>query len=301
MGFYIPKVLQSKNNWVLWRMEPDKNGKQKKVPYNAKNGQRASTADRSTWASYAECRAMEDPGGYDGVGYVFDGSGLIFIDIDNCIDKAGNISEYAEKIISSLPETYIEYSQSGRGLHIVCFGNIDKGYRRDDVEIYSTGRYMAFTGDVLTAAEPAAADAEITEIIKKTMKPGEEARERKKEGNEGKLFRIDDEIIRRAEAGGNREVFKILFYDGDWKRIYKSQSEADMRLTSIIFFYSRDREQTKRIFRASALGKREKAKRNDYLEGLIDAVQPNMPEEGHCYQRRAKSRRQKKIIRRLWE
>jgi primase-polymerase (primpol)-like protein len=49
-----------------------------------------------------------------------------------------------------LPETYVEFSPSGRGLHVWGFGSLNRGRRfvRDGmkVEVYGDGRYLTVTG-----------------------------------------------------------------------------------------------------------------------------------------------------------
>jgi hypothetical protein len=59
-------------------------------------------------------------------------------------------------------------------------------------------------------------------------------------------------------------LFKEL-YLGHWEGRYLSQSEADQALANIIAFYTDNRTQCARIFHDSALGKRKKAHRQNYL------------------------------------
>ena len=46
--------------------------------------------------------------------------------------------------------------------------------------------------------------------------------------------------------------------------------EADFALVDILAFYSHNKAQIARIFRASALGQRDKAKRNDYVNYMLN-------------------------------
>jgi primase-polymerase (primpol)-like protein len=52
--------------------------------------------------------------------------------------------------------------------------------------------------------------------------------------------------------------------------LYQSQSEADFALVDIVAFYTQNRKQIARIFRLSALGKRDKAKRDRYIEYMVE-------------------------------
>lgn len=81
--------------WVLWKSDPiyaagepkvDGEGKPRfgKVPYNAKNDQRANTTDPSTWASFDEVVARFYEGDFDGLGFVlgYEETGRNFAGVD---------------------------------------------------------------------------------------------------------------------------------------------------------------------------------------------------------------------------
>jgi putative DNA primase/helicase len=121
----IPHELKGISNWVLWKYEPPKkpDGKWQKVPYQP-NGYKASTTNRHTWSTFETCRAVYEQGGYDGVGFVFDGkvgpdgTCLVGIDLDRCIDKR-KIQHFALERIKRLG-TYTELSVSSTGLHLIA-------------------------------------------------------------------------------------------------------------------------------------------------------------------------------------
>ncbi|MDR3022236.1 MAG: hypothetical protein LBU60_06165 [Clostridiales bacterium] len=77
------------------------------------------------------------------------------MDLDKCIDTStSNITnQKAQQMLSLLPNTYTEKSVSGRGIHILCKGNLPKDcYHRNDkdgIEIYDTNRFICMTGDLL--------------------------------------------------------------------------------------------------------------------------------------------------------
>ena len=98
----FPPELTSRPQWVCWRLEPDKNGgKDRKVPYDPKTSQRASSTNPNTWAAYDVAFAAYEQYLYSGVGFVFTGeSGIIGIDIDHCRDTAsGALNETATAIL----------------------------------------------------------------------------------------------------------------------------------------------------------------------------------------------------------
>jgi hypothetical protein len=140
----------------MWRYVL-KAGKPKpdKVPFQT-NGRPAKTNDNSTWTTFEACHAAYDHGGFDGIGFVFDGDigddELCYVgaDFDRCIEN-GKLVEPARSRIASL-QTYTEISVSGTGVH--CILRAKPGttiaHKRAEsghsVEIYSGGRFFTFTG-----------------------------------------------------------------------------------------------------------------------------------------------------------
>lgn len=270
MGYYVPNTLKRAKAWILWKLEDGK-----KKPYSANYNGLASTTKAHTWAYYSKAAQKLEYTGeeYNGLGFVFTpGSGLVFIDLDHCIDEWGELSPFAEEVLALFPETYTEYSQSETGLHIVCRGSVPRAYKSDLIEIYSSGRYMAFTGNAHTQAEPAEAQAALDQLIKRYNLQAEP--ERAPALLSTPITADDKEIIARAERGGNGAAFAEL-WAGNWSA-YKSQSEADLRLISILLYYSGNLEQVERLFLASGLGERQKAQQGEYLRRTIQKAAENM-------------------------
>ena len=111
------------------------------------SGRPASSTDRSTWCSYRQAKASKVGAG---VGFVLDGDGIVCLDIDHCIDEAGSVAAWAQRILDRVPATYVEVSPSGSGLHVFGFGDVAHGRRvrveGGTVEVYGWGRYIAVTG-----------------------------------------------------------------------------------------------------------------------------------------------------------
>jgi hypothetical protein len=148
----FPAELKALPNWVLWRYLPPKStsGKWRKVPFQS-NGKPSDTTDRSTWSPFDECCAAYAQGGFDGIGFVFDGAigadGLCYcgVDFDACV-LDGTVHSLALARMKGL-NTYTELSVSGTGLHcIVRAKPLDRIVKFDGVEIYSKARYFTFTG-----------------------------------------------------------------------------------------------------------------------------------------------------------
>jgi putative DNA primase/helicase len=152
----FPPELTCQPNWVVWRyLPPTREGaKYRKVPYQP-NGKPASTTDRTTWSSFDACRNAYASGGYDGLGYVFDGEvgedGFCYVgvDFDSCIlDSEGRqqVHSVALERIKRL-ETYTERSVSGTGFHCIARAKpLDSAAIYGGVEVYCIARYFTFTG-----------------------------------------------------------------------------------------------------------------------------------------------------------
>ena len=90
----LPEAMKALPNWLVWRLEPAKDGsKPRKAPYSPKGGH-AKTNDPSTWCSYPEAVKAVSGGKYSGIGFVFTGTPFIGVDIDGII-KDGTIDPRA--------------------------------------------------------------------------------------------------------------------------------------------------------------------------------------------------------------
>lgn len=143
----IPQELQARRQWVIWR-EEDRGGKKPtKVPYCAMfPGQKASSSNPNTWASFEEAYAAYQLQGASGIGFVFSENDP-YVGID--IDDPAKVEE-----IRSLFYTYAERSWSGRGIHLIAQGSLKgKGMNSaSGVEVYDRGRYFVVTGEKLEDA-----------------------------------------------------------------------------------------------------------------------------------------------------
>ena len=110
-----------------------------------------SVTDQSHWSTFADA-ISSDVG--DGVGFVLNGDGIVCLDLDDCVVD-GVPTEAAQKFLYEFPGAYVEFSPSGRGLHVWGRGFMDRGRRFTldglKVEAYPDGRYITVTGNVYRA------------------------------------------------------------------------------------------------------------------------------------------------------
>lgn len=143
----IPPELIALPRWLLWSYTLV-GDKWTKVPFQS-NGRKASTTNAGTWGSFTDVMAASRS--YDGLGFVFNGDGLVGIDLDHVIDDSGMWSDTAQDILDMVPG-YAEVSPSGTGLHIITRAdNTGTGKAKNGIEVYSTGRYFTFTGSVISS------------------------------------------------------------------------------------------------------------------------------------------------------
>ena len=254
----IPDNLKRLARWLLWRAE-QRNGKLTKVPCRA-DGTRASSTDPSTWMAFEQAAAVFERGGFSGIGFVFNGDGIIGVDLDHAIDDAGKLEPWAAGIVRRL-DSYTEVSPSGRGLHVIVRAAMPAGgNRRGAVEIYASGRYFTMTGNRWEGTPPTmeSRDAELAEVHAEHVAWPAARKERKtREGlpkataEEAGGF-DDDALLDKARAAKNGDKFDALMR-GDWTG-YGSQSDADLALSGLLAFWTkRDGQRIDRLFRRSRL------------------------------------------------
>jgi primase-polymerase (primpol)-like protein len=133
----LPIELTGRRRWVRYS--------DRKVPLTIA-GVAASSTDPATWCSYQRAKASKVG---VGIGFVLNGDGIVCLDLDHCIVD-GRLSAPAERLLAAVPDTYIEISPSGAGLHVWGYGRLERGRRTvvegQALEAYGTGRYITVTG-----------------------------------------------------------------------------------------------------------------------------------------------------------
>lgn len=139
----IPAILKNNKNWVC-----AVNGS--KLPLQAVLRKAASVADPTTWSCYETAKQAVENGTYDYLGYVFNGDGIVGIDIDDGYDDDGFLSALSIDCMRAC-RSYTEQSRSGRGVHIYVKGHLPfaGANNRNGLEIYSNKRYFIVTGERL--------------------------------------------------------------------------------------------------------------------------------------------------------
>lgn len=276
MNFHnIPDELKTYNQFVLWRLV-DGN----KVPWCPHEDRPASSTAPGDWGTFQDCLNVgsQRPDYYAGIGFVLSKNDPFgFIDLDNfekCKDRVN--AEKLQRDIQEQFDSYTEFSPSGTGLHIIVRTPITiTGAKSSEygIEVYTAERFMTMTGNIFRDA-PIKDQGELFHTLWGQIKA--------RQGNgfeylgDYEQSRFDEQVIELA-LRHNEDTFKPL-YNGDWQSLYASQSEADFAFMDIIAFYSKNYEQTKRIFKASALYRPEKYdRREDHLDKEIQRAFDRVP------------------------
>lgn len=254
----IPQELKNLKQWVCW-VGSDK------IPKNAYTGGYAKSNDSTTWSTFEEAIKGCKKYRFDGLGFMF-ANGYFGVDLDNCLNNIDFCDEFVESL-----QSYTEFSKSGKGIHIICKGELPEGARRkDNVEMYSTGRYFICTGKIYN--EKYKTINECTESIKVLhSKYMPKIVQQVASYDEVEPLNLsDEEIIDKARNCKSGYLFNML-YLGNWQGVYNSQSEADLALCNQLAFWTqRNQQQMDRIFRSSGLFRKKWVeKRGDRTYGEI--------------------------------
>jgi hypothetical protein len=108
------------------------------------------------WRTFDEAVAIAKAGPEKyGIGFdLFEGSGFVGLDIDDCIDDAGEIDATAQELLR-IADSYAEISPSGHGLRIFGYGEpLTDSHRKFGklpsdcgIERYSKRRFLTITGN----------------------------------------------------------------------------------------------------------------------------------------------------------
>lgn len=131
----IPQKMKNATRWVRC------DGKKRPV---SPDGALLLWSSPNTWRTYSNVK-RNDYG--MGMGFVL-GDGIGVIDLDYCVRADGTLSPLAEAVLERNPDAWVEWSQSGRGLHIWGLLDGDTYVKERGFEVYSGNakRFMWVTG-----------------------------------------------------------------------------------------------------------------------------------------------------------
>jgi putative DNA primase/helicase len=248
----IPNELKELKQWVCYQARP-RNGKITKVPIDPSSGIPINIQDNKNWLSFEDAlQYMCNMKNVSGIGFVFtETDPYVGIDIDNCIDEYGEWNELAQTVYENLKnDGYVEYSPSGRGLHIIIKGRKQSNKSKNTdlgIEMYSQGRYFTVTGNAINQVDQIknAPGLRIIEELYFTEK-GERQMT-------NMTVMTEEQILERMFKSENGYEIQRLF-DGDTSMYGGDESRADLALCNYLAFYTgKDAFLMDKLFRMSGL------------------------------------------------
>lgn len=272
-----PNELKALRQWAVCGPEYDRFAP--KRPYNPQSKRPASPTDPLTWVTFEEATAS----GATAIGFMLTADDPFFV-VDLDTYKSGAPQNH--ELLLGEAETYAEQSISGEGAHVIGMGTVGTGRnsRSHAIEIYDRARFIIMTGNRINEFE-IVGDQPFADKVVELLGPIADAEAVHFPASQPSNER-DDDLIARIGYAANGAKFSALFagnlrlQNGKGAHfsalpdafVYESQSEADIALIEMLCFFSSDDEQVQRVFLDSALGKREKARRRDYIPRSIDKV-----------------------------
>ena len=277
--------LKNQPIWLLWKLEM-RDDKPTKVPYKNPREYGSST-DKNTWNTYNDHYQRyfqkEPPNQKRGLGIVFEDScGVVGIDFDNCVTDG--ITHAALEQFLEQANTYIEYSPSGTGLHLLFQKSSEiellankKHFTDYSIEIYTKGRYFTFTGNEHDESHPirTITPDELHDLLATLGYPWSKEKPVAHETVAATKENLtDEELLDRMFGSKNGDRIKKT-YDGDLSQHNQDASSADHSLCMHLAFWTgKHYQQMQRLWLASPLGQRKKTQsREDYrIRTLNNAI-----------------------------
>lgn len=152
----LPPELKEETTFCLYKLEPGKDGKKKKVPYQT-SGVRAAPGDKVHLTDFTTAYETYRNGGYDGIGLSLM-EDMAAVDIDDCVVD-GKLNAFAQEIVDKMG-TYAEFSPSGTGVHIwgrapnLLYDKAKYYMKNSEIglEVYvgkHTTRFLTLTGEAI--------------------------------------------------------------------------------------------------------------------------------------------------------
>lgn len=245
----LPAELRGRRQFVAWNLEAvEGRSKPTKVPYTV--GRKASTTSPADWLTFEDACALADGQHLSGVGYVFaaDGPPTTGLDFD------GMDWVTVKPLVRDLLPAYVEVSQSGHGVHLICPGALPPGARRKgSIEAYDRGRFFALTGQLPDGVPPVSSLEDRTASLAAfhAQHLGGSPATTAAPANPDALTPEDEALILTIRAGSHGREFLRLFDAGEHHP--NKASEADFDLAALLCAVTADEDQVVRIMAASAL------------------------------------------------
>ena len=161
----IPQIMKGLKRFVCWQLQPAE-PKAKKIPMTPKNGKlvKADITNPDNWLTFDDALSWYNRRLCTGIGLCLttENPRICCVDVDHCYTSENTLTDEAQAVIAACSNSFVEFSQSGTGIHVwFCDNEFEgkHGRKKGNVEVYAFKRYIALTGkhvggtadDLLTA------------------------------------------------------------------------------------------------------------------------------------------------------
>lgn len=266
----IPREMRDMERWLGWKKVPraQKDGTTRigKVPVDPMTGRLlASWQQPKSWMSFENAVWHLDAGRIEGIGFVFaDGCGLVAIDLDKARLPNGCPKPWADEILGKLLPTYVEYSPSLSGYHIIVAGSLPQVTKvkkalgtGEGVEIFASSGFVTITGKPFQGYTKIQSQQDGLDWLMKKYFDGPAKLGRQTQPlSAGHLNQseTDARILEKVLRSKVAARFAALYQRGDLTPYKGDHSAADMALCCLLAYWcDGDAVQMDRLFRTSAL------------------------------------------------
>lgn len=273
----IHPELKALDQWVLWRCE-SRDGKWTKRPVMP-DGRPARSNDPQTWRTFDECRQAYEAADakYSGLGLVTCADDpYVLIDLDHVLDATGQVSPWAQEILDAAATEggYVETSISGTGVHIIGRGiQLDKGWKANDAEIYSSHRFFTMSGAIRSSPAVIGELFSTVELTLRRIGHGRALLDQQSSSVKSNFLPepdlpVDDEtLLSMARSARNGPKFIKLFDHGDISDYDGDDSRADLALASMLAYWTGNASaHIERFMRLSRLAREKWDRHPTYLK-----------------------------------
>jgi hypothetical protein len=279
--------------WFIWRLDWNAaEGKYDKIPCSQAGTVQRGVDYAMEWMPYPQAATLVgvlNSGVSNGhvryaLGFRLTADcGYWFFDIDKCTAEDGSLLPHAQNFVNQFPGALVEWSSSGKGLHIIGRGTVPPhGCRHKalNLELYTEERGIAFG---LNGQASGSADTVHDEAIRALVADYFPYTERAMREAGARLDwrgpADDDELIRRAlnarsgagAAFGGKATFAQL-----WRGEVEKDSDADAALAAHLAFWTGcDEPRIERLMLRSGLARekwQERRRDGTYLTYTIASI-----------------------------
>lgn len=281
----IPQQMKELPNWLLWKLvQKEDKPKPTKIPFHTETFQACDPTSAGNWVMFGHAHNIykKNFNSFNGLGFCLSKeTGICFVDLDDCLDEQGHLEPWAVDVLDQLPRSFVEISQSGKGLHYFAKGLLPGTGKKVHIpnggvlEMYDCNRYAAVTGNIYLDCPAVLQEAQeaIVALYERYFKEEPAEEELIIEGEVGNHL-TDAELLQLMFENPKKGKTIKALWNGDISGHNQDESSADMALLAYLAFWTnRDAEQMENLFSQSVLGERNKwQKREDYRRRSINAA-----------------------------